>query len=100
MRSSQGGGVHGNAILSKHEIVEAWAVEHTCHPVDWDDKNSHPAATREPRHGRRLTLGAKIATPGGRLLAYSAHLEVRCSLAFASCNRAGGSWVIFLNTCR
>lgn len=31
---------------------------------------------REPRKGRRLTIAATIATPGGPLLVYSAHLEV------------------------
>lgn len=31
--ATQGGGVHGNGILSKFDIVGARKVEHTCHPV-------------------------------------------------------------------
>lgn len=31
---------------------------------------------KEPRHGKRLTLAATVATPQGPLLVYSAHLEV------------------------
>lgn len=32
---AQGGGVHGNAILSKLDINNAAVIEHRHHPVDW-----------------------------------------------------------------
>lgn len=70
------GGVHGNAILSKFEFSDLEAIEHTCHPVDWEAP-THPLAMREPRHGRRLTLAGVVHSNQGPLLLYTAHLEVR-----------------------
>ncbi|KAG2483952.1 hypothetical protein HYH03_017198 [Edaphochlamys debaryana] len=78
---AQGGGVHGNAILSKYDIIEARCVEHTTHPIDWElppPQQPHKLAAREPRKGRRVTTAATIATPQGPLLVYSAHLECFC----------------------
>ncbi|KAG2427188.1 hypothetical protein HXX76_010907 [Chlamydomonas incerta] len=78
---TQGGGVHGNAILSKFDIVNARAVEHTTHPVNWDlppAQQPHKLAAQEPRTGRRLTAAATVLTPAGPLLVYSAHLECFC----------------------
>lgn len=74
-KRSQGGGAHGNAILSKFDLSNLRALEHTHHPVDWEHP-SHKLAQREPRKGRRLTLFATAATPQGPLDCYSAHLEV------------------------
>lgn len=34
--ASQGGGVHGNAILSRLPIASAERLEHQHHPVDWN----------------------------------------------------------------
>jgi endonuclease/exonuclease/phosphatase family metal-dependent hydrolase len=73
---SQGGGVHGNAILTKYDFVGWKVVEHSRHPVDWNNP-SHPLALKEPRRGRRLTLAADIRTPMGDLRLYNCHLEVR-----------------------
>lgn len=78
---TQGGGVHGNAILSKFDIVNVRAVEHTTHPVDWNlppAAQPHAKARKEPRRGRRLTAAATVLTHQGPLLVYSAHLEVFC----------------------
>jgi endonuclease/exonuclease/phosphatase family metal-dependent hydrolase len=77
MRSpkTQGGGLHGNAILSKWPITEHWVIDHF-HAYDWNNKGH---LKKEPRSGNRATLVAAIATPiphSPSLLAYSAHLEV------------------------
>jgi hypothetical protein len=84
---AQGGGVHGNAILSRFDISNARALPHSHHPVDWDaGGGGHALAAREPRRGRRAALAATVAAPGGPLLVYSVHLEVRaCFLLLFSC---------------
>mmetsp|Transcript_34770 Transcript_34770/g.62574 ORF Transcript_34770/g.62574 Transcript_34770/m.62574 type:complete len:358 (+) Transcript_34770:254-1327(+) len=74
---AQGGGYHGNAILSKFEIRDPRAVEHSHHPIDWENPE-HKLAKKEPRKGRRLTAAATVVTPQGPLLVYSAHLECFC----------------------
>eukprot|EP00878_Enallax_costatus_P032956 GHUV01036316.1.p1 GENE.GHUV01036316.1~~GHUV01036316.1.p1 ORF type:complete len:233 (+),score=44.08 GHUV01036316.1:462-1160(+) len=77
---SQGGGVHGNAILTKFDISSWSVIEHSHHPIQWDldpDDQWHPLAAKEPRRGRRLTLAADINTPQGLLQVYCCHLEVR-----------------------
>eukprot|EP00879_Flechtneria_rotunda_P021920 GHRR01023115.1.p1 GENE.GHRR01023115.1~~GHRR01023115.1.p1 ORF type:complete len:386 (+),score=77.62 GHRR01023115.1:698-1855(+) len=76
---SQGGGVHGNAILSKYPITSYSIIEHSHHPIDWNalpESQPHPLAAQEPRRGRRLTLAADISTPQGLLRVYNCHLEV------------------------
>ncbi|KAG1678403.1 hypothetical protein FOA52_015170 [Chlamydomonas sp. UWO 241] len=78
---TQGGGVHGNGILSKFDIGNFEVIEHTNHPVNWEDGSSWPAVVgKEPRHGRRLTLSADVATPQGSLTVYTAHLECFCGM--------------------
>ncbi|KAF9976022.1 hypothetical protein BGZ73_009233 [Actinomortierella ambigua] len=69
----QGGGVHGNAILSKWPISGFRVLDHVHHAYEWE-QNGH--RLNEPRLGRRFTIVAQIETPSGPLLAYSAHLEV------------------------
>ncbi|KAL4443466.1 hypothetical protein ABPG75_011203 [Micractinium tetrahymenae] len=76
---SQGGGVHGNAILSKYDFTDVAVVRHRTHPVDWNNP-AHPLARREPRRGERAVLRATVATPQGPLVVYNAHLEVFCGL--------------------
>ncbi|OMJ27297.1 hypothetical protein AYI69_g3273 [Smittium culicis] len=44
----QGGGVHGNAILSKFNMV-ATSRQHNCQPVDW---NNDGPRYNEPRVGK------------------------------------------------
>lgn len=71
---SQGGGVHGNAILSKYDF-EPYVVAHTYHPIDWAVDGS---GLGEPRRGCRAVLAASICIPGlsNRVLCYCLHLEV------------------------
>ncbi|KAL4858574.1 hypothetical protein ACK3TF_001528 [Chlorella vulgaris] len=84
--ATQGGGMHGNAILSKFTISEA-AVGGAgqgpsftvTHPVDWNNP-THALARREPRRGERAVLRATVDTPQGPLVVYNAHLEVFCGL--------------------
>lgn len=76
---SQGGGVHGNAILSKWPFSELAVVRHRHHPVDWNNP-AHPLARREPRRGERAVLRAVVETPQGPVVVYNAHLEVFCGL--------------------
>ncbi|KAG0240105.1 hypothetical protein BGW41_007198 [Actinomortierella wolfii] len=69
----QGGGVHGNAILSKWPITGFRVLDHVHHAYEWEE-NGHKL--NEPRLGRRFTIVAQIETPSGPMLAYCAHLEV------------------------
>ncbi|KAL3132526.1 hypothetical protein ABBQ32_009069 [Trebouxia sp. C0010 RCD-2024] len=75
----QGGGVHGNALLSKFDITDARLVHHRMHPVDWNDP-THPLAQTEPRRGQRAVLAATVLTPQGPLLCYCLHMEVFCGM--------------------
>ena len=34
-RSAQGGGVHGNALLTRLDVTAAEAISHSYHPIDW-----------------------------------------------------------------
>jgi len=76
---AQGGGVHGNALLSKYDLTDLRVVEHEHHPIDWEAPE-HPLCKKEPRHGKRLTLAGTALTPQGPLLVYSVHLEVFCGM--------------------
>ncbi|KAF5827759.1 hypothetical protein DUNSADRAFT_18793, partial [Dunaliella salina] len=76
---AQGGGVHGNAIMSKFDLYDLECVHHQYHPIDWEAPE-HPLCKKEPRHGKRVTLAAKVKTPAGPLLMYSAHFEVFCGM--------------------
>ena len=40
-KDAQGGGVHGNALLTKLDITAAEAVQHSHHPIDWT-AGKHP----------------------------------------------------------
>lgn len=74
----QGGGVHGNAILSRFDFM-ARLVDHTHHPIDWERDGERIG---EPRRGRRAILAAEIQVPGMKrpVLCYSLHLEVFCGI--------------------
>ncbi|CEG75816.1 hypothetical protein RMATCC62417_10800 [Rhizopus microsporus] len=68
-----GGGVHGNAILSKHDI-EFRVLEHRKEAYDW---NKHGKWLREPRIGKRYTLVGTVHAPSlPPVLCYCVHLEV------------------------
>eukprot|EP00798_Chlamydomonas_sp_ICE-L_P003282 gene3282-13309_t len=77
--SSQGGGVHGNGIMTKSDMTDFQVVEHTRHPIDWENP-THPLCQKEPRHGRRFTLASTIQTPQGPMAMYTAHLECFCGM--------------------
>ncbi|KAI9029936.1 Endonuclease/exonuclease/phosphatase [Phycomyces nitens] len=68
-----GGGVHGNAILSKYD-VEFKVLDHQHQPFNWDRDGG---TLKEPRVGRRYTLIGTIQPPSQpAVLCYSVHLEV------------------------
>ncbi|KAG0088709.1 hypothetical protein BGZ93_005246 [Podila epicladia] len=69
----QGGGVHGNAILSRWPINGFRVLDHVHHAYEWERDG---LKLNEPRLGRRFTIVADIQTPSGPLLCYCAHLEV------------------------
>jgi len=77
LRSSrdQGGGVHGNAILSKFDFLSCELIRHSHHPIDWE-AGDHSKAKSEPRKGERLILGAIIDVATTPIVVYSCHLEV------------------------
>ena len=87
----QGGGIHGNAILSKYDI-EFRVIDHQYHGFDWDNNGDR---LREPRKGycymfflsslrthylrdrRRYSLAATVRAPElPPVLCYCLHLEV------------------------
>ncbi|KAF8924129.1 hypothetical protein EDD21DRAFT_390854 [Dissophora ornata] len=69
----QGGGVHGNAILSRWPVNGFRVLDHVHHAYEWEKDG---LKLNEPRLGRRFTIVADIQTPSGPLLCYCAHLEV------------------------
>lgn len=74
----QGGGLHGNAILSRFDLT-ARTLPHSHHPIDW---GAVGAKFREPRVGERAILIANVMVPGlgSSLMCYSLHLEVFCGI--------------------
>lgn len=67
------------AVFSKFDFAGWRNIEHSHHPIDWElppERQPHAVARREPRRGRRLTLAADVAAPGGAIRVYSAHFEV------------------------
>lgn len=74
----QGGGVHGNAILSRYNF-KPYVVTHGHHPVDWAADGEQLS---EPRRGQRAVLAADVMVPGlGRaVVCYCLHLEVFCGI--------------------
>ncbi len=76
-RRTQGGGVHGNAILSRFDM-EPFVIPHSHHPVNWEKDGTK---IYEPRYGERVGLGANILVPGSRpIRCYCLHLEVFCGI--------------------
>lgn len=74
----QGGGVHGNCILSKLPLRGCRAIKHRYQIVDWAKEG---LSRGEPRRGFRYTTTALVDVPGwaAPLRLYSCHLEVFCS---------------------
>ena len=71
-----GGGVHGNAIISRYGITHARAIVHSTVGYDWE-QHGGPVFS-QPRKGRRVAAVADVATPLGTVTVYSAHLENAC----------------------
>lgn len=70
----EGGGCHGNAILSRLPISAAWALQHSP-AFDWE---RYGGELGETRCGTRVTVGATVETPTGQLLVYTVHMENFC----------------------
>ncbi|KAI8341172.1 hypothetical protein BC941DRAFT_416049 [Chlamydoabsidia padenii] len=69
-----GGGLHGNAILTKYDMTDIRVLTHQHQPYNWE-QDGH--LLNEPRKGKRYTLSSVIkrfALPP--VLVYSVHLEV------------------------
>jgi endonuclease/exonuclease/phosphatase family metal-dependent hydrolase len=66
---------HTNTVFSKFDFAGWRVLEHSHHPIDWEAP-THPLAAKEPRKGRRTTLVADVAAPGGAVRVYCSHLEV------------------------
>lgn len=77
-KRTQGGGLHGNAILTRFDM-DPFTVPHSHHPVNWARDGRK---INEPRHGERVGFGANIHVPGFQfpVRAYSLHLEVFCGI--------------------
>jgi endonuclease/exonuclease/phosphatase family metal-dependent hydrolase len=74
----QGGGVHGNAILSLFDF-DPYIVDHKHHPMNWE-RDGHTLS--EPRRGQRAIIAASVTIPWlpRPIICYSLHLEVFCGL--------------------
>lgn len=68
----QGGGVSGNAILSKFPITHMEGKLHTYQAWDWSKGR---IASGQPRTGGRVWGRCVVQSPVGALLAYTLHLE-------------------------
>jgi len=85
--STQGGGVHGNAILTRFDLAhDPRIIRHRHQPVNWE-RPAHPLAKLEPRRGERVSLAVDLVVPWdvdkkeqgtGLLTVYCCHLEVFC----------------------
>jgi endonuclease/exonuclease/phosphatase family metal-dependent hydrolase len=75
-RKTQGGGVHGNAILSRFPLSNCKLIAHTM-AFDWEKKGHK---LREPRNGRRYAVAADVTINDLTLRVYSLHLELYCGI--------------------
>jgi len=69
------GAHHGNAILSKVPLTQAWAVRDVVRPFHWERLG---ATIGEPRSGARVALGALLGSELP-IEVWSLHLENFCS---------------------
>lgn len=60
---SQGGGVHGNAILSRLPIASAERIEHSHHPVDWNSDEHTFAKCAPPPPPTPPITAARLCPP-------------------------------------
>jgi endonuclease/exonuclease/phosphatase family metal-dependent hydrolase len=76
-KKTQGGGVHGNAILSKFDLSNCELIPHTM-AFDWEKKGGR---LKEPRRGRRYAVAADVIVhPLLTIRVYSLHLELYCGI--------------------
>ena len=80
---TQGGGVHGNGILSRFSHCHTDTVSHAA-SFDWPNRGHEK---KEPRTGSRFSVATEVQLPEGPLLVYSAHFEV-----FAGIHARVASW--------
>ena len=75
-RKMAGGGVHGNAILSRLELGDRYRIDL---PIIFDWENPSPrekkTAWREKREGGRFALCAELDCAGKKVVICSTHLE-------------------------
>ena len=78
---NQGGGKHGNAIISKYEIIEGYKCNHRFVPLDWNSMFWNTVIFRQPRSGYRNYLCCKIRVHESiEFLVYCLHLECICGI--------------------
>lgn len=78
-KRSQGGGIHGNGLLTWWDIEKVEVVEHE-EIFNWERDG---AKLNEPRRGKRSTLACFLKhplDPTRKILVYSVHLEVFCGI--------------------
>lgn len=78
-KRSQGGGVHGNGILTWWDVERVEVIEHV-EIFDWERDGE---GLNEPRRGSRRSLACFLRHPldeTKKLLVYSVHLEVFCGI--------------------
>lgn len=78
-KKSQGGGWHGNAILTWWDVEAAEAISHSPE-FNWNEDGNRLG---EPRRGGRFSVAASLRNPhqpDQHVLAYSVHLEVFCGI--------------------
>lgn len=73
---SQGGGVIGNVILTKHSLNQTEVKFFATQPFVWSE-----AHQPEPRQGGRLFQAAIIETPLCSVVVTNLHLETECGMA-------------------
>jgi endonuclease/exonuclease/phosphatase family metal-dependent hydrolase len=84
-KSAQGGGWHGNGILSKFELTDIRVIPHGHSPVNWSKEGWK---YREPRVGGRVAITAIISHQGIPIQVYSIHLEIFCGIFGRLCQFA------------
>jgi len=72
----QGGGIHGNAILSPYLLKNGQGFRHSFQPFDWEKPNMFYFNYNQPRKGCRSFGCCEILTPQfGSILCYTTHFE-------------------------
>lgn len=78
-KRDQGGGVHGNGILTWWDVERVEVIEH-CEIFAWERDGEK---LNEPRRGKRRSLACFLKhplNPDHRILVYTVHLEIFCGI--------------------